>query len=139
MELLTEPCLLTQKNSPQIFLLHASFFFSSYPLQSELLESTFLVRIQLQTKVPLKRICNECIAKSKVKKTSAHVCVGTGFSNGLHFQTEAQLSHFHLEKMTCIVLKLHTLPSGNKILNFATFQASHILLQKQCKPPSGIL
>lgn len=43
----------------------------------------------------------------------------------MHFQPEAQLCHFHLEKVTSIVLKLHMLPSGNKILNFASFQASY--------------
>lgn len=103
-------------------------------LQSELLESTFFIRIQLQTKVPFKRICNGCIAKSKVKRYLP-MCVGTRISNGMHFQTEAQISHFHLQKIACVVLKLYMLPSGNKILNFASFHACYIFLQKQCKLP----
>lgn len=128
-----EPCLLAQKNSPQIFLQHASFSFPHSRLQSELLESTFFVRIQLQRCLS-KEFAMDALPKVKLKR-HLHICVGTRFSNGMHFQTEAQLSHFHLEKITCIVLKLYVLLSGNKILNFASFQASYILLQKQCKLP----
>lgn len=64
-----------------------------------------------------------------------HTCGGTGVSNGLHFQTKAQQSHFHLEKITCVALKLPPLPSGNKILNFVSFQASYVLLQQQHRLP----
>lgn len=102
--------------------------------QSELLESTFFIRIQLQTKVPFKTICNGCIAKSKVKR-HLPMGVGTRFSNRMHFQTEEQLSHFHLQKKAYVVLKLYMLPSGNKRFNFASFQACYILLQKHCKLP----
>lgn len=75
-------------------------------------------------------------ALPKVKsQRHLHTCVGTRFSDRMHFQPEAQLSHFHLKKITCIALKLHLLPSGNKILNFASVEVSYMLLQKQRKLP----
>lgn len=72
-----------------------AFFPSHSRLWSEFLESTFFInKLQSQTKVPCRRICNGCVAEMKFGR-HLHVCVAFTFSNWMHFQT-ARTSPFYL-------------------------------------------
>lgn len=71
---------------------HCAHLFFLSQLHSEPLESTFFVKIQLQTKMPFKRTCNGCIVKSKVKKNVCMCALALHFLMGC----TSKLQHCYL-------------------------------------------
>lgn len=71
---------------------HCAHLFFLSQLHSEPLESTFFVKIQLQTKMPFKRTCSGCIVKSKVKKNVCMCALALHFLMGC----TSKLQHCYL-------------------------------------------
>lgn len=130
-----EPCLLTQKNSPQIFLLHTSFFVPSYPTAVTALGVNFLHQNPITNKGAFQKNFQRIRCQKWSHKDICTRVLALGFLIGCISNPKHSYLIFISKKITCIALKLHLLPSGNKILNFASVEVSYMLLQKQRKLP----
>lgn len=130
-----EPCLLTQNNSTQIFLLHASFLFLLVPDRSQSSWSQLSSsESNYKQRCLSKRFAMAALLKVKLKDICPWV-LALGFLIGCTSKLKNSYLIFIFKKKAYVVLKLYMLPSGNKRFNFASFQACYILLQKHCKLP----